>query len=96
MFTLSILLVVCFGLWLTAAVIGAVFKVTFALIGGIFSIIGAAFGLLFGGLALLLIAPIVLFSLLPVLLPLALVIGVVWLIARASRHHAPTAHTQAH
>lgn len=96
MFTLSVLLLVFCGLWLMAALIGAIFKFTFALIGGIFSIVGAVLGLVFGGLALLVIAPIVALSLLPALLPLALVIGVVWLIARASRSHASQAPTQAH
>jgi hypothetical protein len=72
-------------LWLMGAVVGAVFKLVFGLIGGVFTIIGGALGILFGGVALLVIGPIVALAMLPALLPLLLVAGLVWLIVRATR-----------
>lgn len=85
MIALTVLLMLVAMFWLAAALIGVVFKVTFALIGGLFSLIGAVFGLVFGGLVLLVIAPVVALAVLPFCLPLLLLIGAVWLIARASR-----------
>ncbi len=83
MIAISLLLMLVLTLWLMAAVIGVVFKLTFALIGGLFSIVGAALGLLFGGVALLVIAPLVALAVLPFCLPVILLVAVVWAIARA-------------
>jgi hypothetical protein len=47
--------------------------------------------LLFGGLALLIVAPIVALALLPFCLPVILLVAVIWAIARSSRRPvAPT------
>ena len=89
MIAINLLLMLVVTLWLMAAVIGVVFKLTFALIGGLFSIVGAALGLLFGGLALLVIAPFVALAVLPFCLPLIVLVAVVWAIARAT--HRPAA-----
>jgi hypothetical protein len=89
MIAISLLLMLVMTLWLMAAVIGVVFKLTFALIGGLFSIVGAALGLLFGGLALLVIAPIVALAVLPFCLPVILLLAVVWAIARATQRSVP-------
>ena len=91
MIAISLLLMLVVTLWLTAAVIGVVFKLTFALIGGLFSIVGAALGLLFGGLALLVIAPIVALAVLPFCLPVILLVAVVWAIARATHRSSSPA-----
>ncbi|MFC4525213.1 hypothetical protein ISN76_03095 [Dyella halodurans] len=91
MIAISLLLMLVVTLWLTAAVVGVVFKLTFALIGGLFSIVGAALGLLFGGVALLVIAPIVALAVLPFCLPVLLLVAVVWAIARATHRPASPA-----
>ena len=96
MIAMSLILMLVMGLWLTAAVIGVVFKLTFALIGGLFSIVGAVLGLLFGGLALLVIAPIVALAVLPFCLPLILLVAVIWAIARAAHRPAPPAAATPH
>ena len=91
MIAISLLLMLVMTLWLMAAVIGVVFKLTFALVGGLFSIVGAVLGLLFGGLALLVIAPLVALAVLPFCLPVILLLAVVWAITRASQRSAPPA-----
>lgn len=96
MIAISLILMLVMGLWLVAAVIGVVFKLTFALIGGLFSIVGAVLGLVFGGLALLVIAPIVALAVLPFCLPLILLVAVVWAIARATHRPAPPAAATPH
>jgi hypothetical protein len=73
------------SLWLMGAVVGAVFKLIFGLIGGVFAIIGGLLGIVFGGLALVVIGPLVALAMLPALLPVLLVVGLVWLIVRATR-----------
>jgi hypothetical protein len=79
------------SLWVAVALIGLVFKLTFALIGGLFSVVGAVLGLLFGGLALLIIAPLVALALLPFCLPVILLVAVVWAVARSARRPATPA-----
>lgn len=91
MIAISLLLMLAMTFWLMAAVIGVVFKLTFALIGGLFSIVGAVLGLLFGGLLLLVIAPIVALAVLPFCLPVILLLAVVWAIARAAQRPTPPA-----
>ncbi|MEO6968008.1 MAG: hypothetical protein ABI132_06090 [Rhodanobacteraceae bacterium] len=87
-----------FGLfWLFAALIGAVFKLTFGLIGAVFGTFGAIFGGFFAvlgiGMAALVLVPAMLFALLPLVIPVLLIGGVVWLIVRAARPaHAPIHH----
>ncbi len=75
--------------WLFAALIGAVFKLIFGLIGAVFGAFGAIFGGFFVvlgiGIAALLVVPAALFVLLPLLLPTLLIGGIVWLIMRAAR-----------
>jgi hypothetical protein len=81
-------------LWLAASMIGLVFKLTFAMIGGLFGLVAGALGLLLGGVMLLLVAPIVALALLPFCLPVFLLVALVWAIARSTRHHAPaTVHS---
>jgi hypothetical protein len=87
-------LVVFFGaFWLLAALIGGLFKLVF----GFFGVMLGAFGALFGGVfalfgigaAALVIVPILVFALLPLLVP-ALCLGLlVWVIVHASRRPAP-------
>lgn len=88
MIAMSVLLMLVVSLWMAAALIGLVFKLTFALIGGLFSVVGAVLGMLFGGLALLVMAPLVALALLPFCLPVMLLVAVVWAIARTARRPA--------
>lgn len=85
MIAMSVLLMLVVSVWIAVAVIGLVFKLTFALIGGLFSVVGAVLGLLFGGLALLIVAPLVALALLPFCLPVILLVAAVWAIARTAR-----------
>jgi hypothetical protein len=85
------LVVAAFMLWLVFAAIGFVFKLVFALVGGVFGLLFGLLGLLVGGVALLAVAPVVALALLPFCLPVLLLAGLVWAIARAARH-APAAH----
>lgn len=96
MIAMSVLLMLFVGVWLTAAFVGLVFKLAFGLIGGLFSLVGAVLGLLFGGVALLVVAPIVALALLPFCLPLILLVAVVWAIARGSRRHATPTSAAVH
>jgi hypothetical protein len=91
MIAMSMLLMLVVSLWVAVALIGLVFKLTFALIGGLFSVVGAVLGLLFGGLALLVIAPLVALAVLPFCLPVILLVAVVWAIARTARRPATPA-----
>jgi hypothetical protein len=91
MIAMSVLLMLVVSLWVAVALIGLVFKLTFALIGGLFSVVGAVLGLLFGGLALLIIAPLVALAVLPFCLPVILLVAVVWAIARTARRPATPA-----
>lgn len=88
MFVLSVIVMTVLALWLAGSLIGLVFKC-------VFGIIGAAFGLLFGGLALLIAAPFVLLALLPLFLPVLLLAGLVWLVVHAGRR-APAVAGPAH
>ena len=82
-----LVLVVGGVLWLFGALIVGVFKLTFGLLGALF---GGLFGLFAVAVAALLVLPIVLFALLPLLLPALCIAGLVWLIVHASRtHHEP-------
>jgi hypothetical protein len=98
MIAIGVLVMVAAMFWLALAAIGVVFKLAFAVIGGVFSLVGALFGLVFGAVALLCVAPLIALAMLPALMPLLLLIGAVWLIARATRstHAAPTQGTPAH
>jgi len=75
-------------LGLVFKVIGGVFELFFGLLGLVLGAIGTVFGLLVGGLATLFAGGIVLLVLgalaLPLLLPVLLVAGLVWLIVRAA------------
>ena len=86
MIALTILVMVIAGLWLLAATLGLVFKLTFALVGGVLGVIGALAGLVVGMIGLLIAAPLVLLALLPIGLPTMLLVGLVWLVVRAMRH----------
>lgn len=72
-------------LWFVGSLVGVVFKLVFGLIGGVFSIIGGLLGVVFGGVALLAIGPLVLLAMLPALLPVLMIAGFIWLIVRATR-----------
>lgn len=88
MFTLGILVALVVGAcWFFGALVGGLFKLTFGLFG---VLLGGLFSVLALALAALLVVPIVLFALLPLLLPVLGVAVVVWLIVRASRaQHEP-------
>ncbi|HEX7816761.1 hypothetical protein [Dyella sp.] len=98
MFAFGVIAMVVIACWLMAATIGLVFKFVFTLIGGMFSLIGALFGLVFGLVALVIAAPLMLLALLPALVPTLCVVGLVWLVVRATRSpqpgHAPQAPPQ--
>lgn len=85
-----LVLVVGGALWLSGALIVGVFKLTFGLLGALF---GGLFGLFALATAALLVLPIVVFALLPLLLPALCVAGLVWLIVHASRTHHEPLHT---
>lgn len=89
------LIVVFAALWLAASFVGLVFKLTFALIGGLFSVVAGVVGLALGGVALLVAAPLIAIALLPLCLPVLLLVAVIWAIARAARRPAPAAVTPA-
>lgn len=79
-------------LGLAFKLVGGVFELIFGLLGLVLGAIGTVFGLLVGGIATLFAGGIVLLVLgalaLPLLLPVLLLIGVVWLIARAASPRA--------
>jgi hypothetical protein len=79
-----LVLVVGGALWLFGALVIGIFKLTFGLLAALF---GGLFGMFALGAVALLVLPIVLFALLPVLLPVLFVAGLVWLIVHASRTH---------
>jgi hypothetical protein len=85
------LVLVAGALWLAFALVGFVFKVFFALLGGLFGLMVGAVGLLVGGAVLLAMAPIVALALLPFCLPVLLLVGLVWAIARSARRAPPAA-----
>ncbi len=79
--------------WLIAAVIGGLFKLIFGLFGAIFgafgALLGGMFSILGAGIAALVLVPILALALLPVLLPVLLLGGFVWLIVHLVRRPAP-------
>lgn len=89
MVTLAVLVMVVGFLWLAASLVGFVFKLAFAVVGGVIGLVAGLLGLLVGALALLLVAPVVLLALLPVMLPALALVALVWLVVRASRRPAP-------
>lgn len=96
MIELGVVILLFGALWLFASLIGVIFKLTFALIGGLFSLIASALGLFIGGLALLIAVPLVALALLPVCLPFLLLVAVIWAIVKAVRHPAATPVAGAH
>ena len=83
MYELGILVLVAIGAcWLFGALIGGLFKLAFGFVGVLF---GGLFTLFALGVVVLLVVPIVLFALLPVLVPALCVAALVWLIVHASR-----------
>ena len=77
--------------WLCAALIGALFKVTFGLFGALLGVFGAAFGI---GIAALVVVPVLLLTVVPLFLPVLVLGGLIWLIVRAARPHAPVTPAQ--
>lgn len=84
------------ALWFAFALIGLVFKVTFALVGGLFGLLAGMVGLLIGGVVLLMVAPFVLLALLPLCLPALLMVGLVWAIVHAARRKPAAAPQPSH
>ncbi len=86
------LAVVIGAFWLMAALIGGLFKLVFGLFGAIFgafgALLGGMFSILGAGIAALVILPIFALLLLPVLLPVLLLGGFVWLIVHLVRRPA--------
>ena len=67
MFEIAVVLLAVFGaVWLFGALVVGAFKLTFGLLGVIF---GGLFGLFALAIAALVVVPVVLFAVLPVLLP---------------------------
>ena len=89
MVTIGVLMLVLGGLWLAAAVVGVVFKLAFAVVGGVLGVVFGALGLLLGAAMLVFTVPLMALALLPALLPLLILGGAIWLIARASRRPSP-------
>jgi hypothetical protein len=95
MIELGLLVLVAFigVFWLFAALIGGLFKLTFGLLGALFGVFGALFGGLFAvfgiGLAALVVVPILVFALLPLLIPALCLALLVWVIVHATRKPAP-------
>jgi hypothetical protein len=83
------LAVVIGAFWLLAALIGAFFKLVFGLFGAVFgafgALLGGMFSILGAGIAALVLVPILALALLPVLLPVVLLGGFVWLIVHLAR-----------
>ena len=77
--------------WLFGALVGGLFKLTFGLFGVLLGGLFSVFALV---LAALLVVPIVLFALLPLLLPVLGIAALVWLVVHASRtQHEPSQTT---
>mgnify|MGYP000865116880 CR=1 FL=1 len=89
MVTLAVLVLVVGFLWLAASLVGFVFKLAFAVVGGVIGLVAGLLGLLVGALALLLVAPVLLLALLPVMRPVLALVALVWLVVRASRGPGP-------
>jgi len=85
MFVLTSLVVLALGFWLVFALVGAVLKLAFGIIGGMFSLLGGILAAVIGGVVMLAVAPVVALALLPVLLPVGLLALIVWAIARTNR-----------
>jgi hypothetical protein len=82
----AVLLVLFGGLWLLLKLVGGVFELVFGLVGAVFGAIGAVIGTVFAVIGVLFAAALVLVVgaavLLPIVLPLALLAGLIWLITR--------------
>lgn len=101
MFTMMVVMAVLAALlvclpWILLKTIAGVFSLVGSLIGAVFSVVGGVLSAVAGVLGVLILLPIALLALLfgallPVLLPLALLAGLVWLIARAARAPQPAA-----
>lgn len=77
-----VVLVVAGAAWLSAALLGGIFKLVFGLLGVLF---GGFVGLLVLGAGALLVLPLLFAGLLTLLLPALCVAGLVWLVVRAAR-----------
>jgi hypothetical protein len=85
-------LIALFGLGALIAlpfkILGGLFELVFGLFGAVLGLLGTVLGLVIGGLAVLFAGGIVMLVagalLLPVLLPVLLLVGLVWLIVRAA------------
>jgi hypothetical protein len=96
MFELFVLVAILGSLWLVGSLLGFVFKLVFGLIGGVFSLVGGLLALFVGGALMLVMLPVFALMLLPLLLPVLLVVGIVWLIVRAARRPAPAVAVATH
>lgn len=89
MIELFVLMLVLGGLLLAGSMIGLVFKLFFGLIGGLFSLLGGLIALFVGSAVMLVLLPVFALALIPMLMPVLLVVGLVWLIVHAAnRPHA--------
>lgn len=85
LFLLGVMALVLWGVVATLFhLLGFAFKLTLGLLGGVIGLIGGAIGLLVA----LAVLPLVALATLPVWLPLALLVGLVWLLARGGRSHS--------
>lgn len=76
--------------WFGAALLGALFKLTFGLLGVVF---GGLAGLFAVGVTGVIVASLVMLALLPLWLPVLFVAGLVWLVVHAAqpRNRVPVA-----
>ncbi|MGA7297223.1 MAG: hypothetical protein WBW92_06910 [Rhodanobacteraceae bacterium] len=96
MFELFVVLMVLGGLWLFGSLIGLAFKLLFGLIGGVFALLGGLFGLIIGAVVMIAMVPVLLLTMLPLLLPVAMLAGFIWLIVHLARKQtAPAPPAQA-
>lgn len=87
LFLLGVMALVLWGVVATLFhLLGFAFKLTLGLLGGVIGLIGGAVGLLVA----LAVLPLLALATLPVWLPLALLVGLVWLLARGGAHSTAT------
>ena len=84
MIELIVVVMVLGSLWLAGSLVLLMFKLVFGLVGGLFSLFAALIALFVGGLVTLALLPVFALALIPMLMPLLLIGGLVWLIVRAA------------
>ena len=83
------LLAVFGGMWLFFAALWLVFRISFWFIGGLFGLLATGISLLVLGIVGLVMLPILGLMMLPFALPLLLIGGLIWLLARSPQRPIP-------